>query len=417
MARKQAVKAVKKALGIKKKPKVSGPAKGRSGNARKRTGSNRRAVSREGFDPAKAAASKAKGVTVTKIKPDLTPAQKKANDAAAKAGKRASANPKVDTTKKVTKKTTVKTPVKKAAKKTPVKKAVKKPKQGKIQGPKTQTQQATANANTKIADNAKAVGLGVRAYKKKFPEVAKQEVKRATTAIKRKVATVNKGKPAVKAAKEKVARAKVATKKTPVKKAVKKPLKLVNGVDNSKTKPKLRTNGEAAGQTQSRGYGANSAATSGGGSSTKSSAGSYSTVSGAEAFKAGYKAGKPSIAKVKKKIRVKTAKARKVAKKVAKSPYGVIAGYEATKQGVNKVMGSSPTTQQPATQQPATQQPAVKPATQQPTTKPATQQPAAKPAAKPAAQKPVYNRNFFTPEEMKAARQRVEARKNYYNKK
>jgi len=404
MAIKQATKAIKKAVKIKKKPKVSGPAKGlpksKSGNVRKRTSLNKKAVSREGFDPAKAEAAKAKGVTVTKIKPPLTPAQGRANDAAVKAGKRASANPKVDTTKKVTKK----------------------PKQGKIQGPKTRTQQATANANAKIADNAKAVGLGVRAYKKKFPEVAKQEVKRATTAIKRKVATVNKGKPAVKAAKEKVARAKVATKKTPVKKAVKKtpvkkavkktPLKLANGVNNSKTKLNLKTNRETAGQTQSRGYGANSAATSGGGSSTKSSAGSYSTVSGAEAFKAGYKAGKPSIAKVKKKIRVKTAKARKVAKKVAKSPYGVIGGWEATKYGVNKVMGSSPTTQQPATQQPA-----VKPATQQPTTKPATQQPVDKPAAKPAAQKPTYNRNFFTPEEMKAARQRVEARKNYYNKK
>jgi hypothetical protein len=66
-------------------------------------------------------------------------------------------------------------------------------------------------------------------------------------------------------------------------------------------------------------------------------------------------------------------------------------------------MGSSPATQQPATQQPATQQPAAKPA--------------AKPAAQKPTEKPAYNRNFFTPEEMKAARQRVESRNKYYNKK
>ena len=129
MAKKQAIKSIKTALGVSKKTTKSGPAKG-TGNARKRTGANRKAVSREGFDPAKAQASKAKGVTVTEIKKPLTAAQRKTNDAAAKAGKPISASPKVDTPKKVPKKTpvkkAVKTPVKKAVKKTPVKKAVKK---------------------------------------------------------------------------------------------------------------------------------------------------------------------------------------------------------------------------------------------------------------------------------------------------
>ena len=93
-------------------------------------------------------------------------------------------------------------------------------KQGKSQGPKTRPQQATANANAKIADKAKAVGLGVRAFKKKFASVVAGEGKRATNAINKQVAAVNKGKPALKAAKAKVARAKkVAAKKTPAKKA------------------------------------------------------------------------------------------------------------------------------------------------------------------------------------------------------
>jgi hypothetical protein len=92
-------------------------------------------------------------------------------------------------------------------------------KQGKRQGPKTRPQQATANANAKIADKAKAVGLGVRAFKKKFASVVAGEGKRATNAINKQVAAVNKGKPALKAAKAKVARAKkVAAKKTPAKK-------------------------------------------------------------------------------------------------------------------------------------------------------------------------------------------------------
>ena len=93
-------------------------------------------------------------------------------------------------------------------------------KQGKKQGPKTRPQQATANANAKIADKAKAVGLGVRAFKKKFASVVAGEGKRATNAINKQVAAVNKGKPALKAAKAKVARAKkVAAKKSPAKKA------------------------------------------------------------------------------------------------------------------------------------------------------------------------------------------------------
>ena len=93
-------------------------------------------------------------------------------------------------------------------------------KQGKKQGPKTRPQQATANANAKIADKAKAVGLGVRAFKKKFASVVAGEGKRATNAINKQVAAVNKGKPALKAAKAKVARAKkVAAKKAPAKKA------------------------------------------------------------------------------------------------------------------------------------------------------------------------------------------------------
>lgn len=93
-------------------------------------------------------------------------------------------------------------------------------KQGKKQGPKTRPQQATANASAKIADKAKAVGLGVRAFKKKFASVVAGEGKRATNAINKQVAAVNKGKPALKAAKAKVARAKkVAAKKAPAKKA------------------------------------------------------------------------------------------------------------------------------------------------------------------------------------------------------
>ena len=90
-------------------------------NVRSKTGLNKKAVSREGFDPAKAAAAKAKGVKVTPIKKPLTTAQRKANDAAAKAGKRVSANPKV--AKKAAKKVAKKAPVKKVAKKAPVKKA------------------------------------------------------------------------------------------------------------------------------------------------------------------------------------------------------------------------------------------------------------------------------------------------------
>ena len=72
-------------------------------------------------------------------------------------------------------------------------------KQGKKQGPKTRPQQATANASAKIADKAKAVGLGVKAFKKKFASVVAGEGKRATNAINKQVAAVNKGKPALKA--------------------------------------------------------------------------------------------------------------------------------------------------------------------------------------------------------------------------
>jgi len=119
-------------------------------NVRSKTGLNKKAVSREGFDPAKAAAAKAKGVKVTPIKKPLTTAQKKANDAAAKAGKPVSAKPKVakkvakKAAKKAAKKVAKKAPVKKAAaKKAPTKKvaAKKVPKKtapkGPKQGPKT----------------------------------------------------------------------------------------------------------------------------------------------------------------------------------------------------------------------------------------------------------------------------------------
>jgi len=119
-------------------------------NVRSKTGLNKKAVSREGFDPAKAAAAKAKGVKVTPIKKPLTTAQKKANDAAAKAGKPVSAKPKVakkvakKAAKKAAKKVAKKAPVKKAAaKKAPIKKVAAKevPKKtapkGPLQGPKT----------------------------------------------------------------------------------------------------------------------------------------------------------------------------------------------------------------------------------------------------------------------------------------
>ena len=119
-------------------------------NVRSKTGLNKKAVSREGFDPAKAAAAKAKGVKVTPIKKPLTTAQKKANDAAAKAGKQVSAKPKVakkvakKAAKKAAKKVAKKAPVKKAAaKKAPIKKVAAKevPKKtapkGPLQGPKT----------------------------------------------------------------------------------------------------------------------------------------------------------------------------------------------------------------------------------------------------------------------------------------
>jgi len=134
--------AKKKAAAAVKKVSSGAKTTAKTKNVRSKIGLNRKAVLREGFDPAKAAATKLKGVKVTPIKKALTPAQRKANDAAAKAGKRVSANPKV--AKKAAKKVAKKAPVKKAAaKKAPTKKvaAKKVPKKtapkGPKQGPKT----------------------------------------------------------------------------------------------------------------------------------------------------------------------------------------------------------------------------------------------------------------------------------------
>jgi len=134
--------AKKKAAAAVKKVSSGAKTTAKTKNVRSKIGLDRKAVLREGFDPAKSAAAKAKGVKVTPIKKALTPAQRKANDAAAKAGKRVSANPKV--AKKAAKKVAKKAPVKKAAaKKAPTKKvaAKKVPKKtapkGPKQGPKT----------------------------------------------------------------------------------------------------------------------------------------------------------------------------------------------------------------------------------------------------------------------------------------
>ena len=134
--------AKKKAAAAVKKVSSGAKTTAKTKNVRSKIGLNRKAVLREGFDPAKAAAAKAKGVKVTPIKKPLTTAQRKANDAAAKAGKRVSANPKV--AKKAAKKVAKKAPVKKAAaKKAPIKKVAAKevPKKtapkGPLQGPKT----------------------------------------------------------------------------------------------------------------------------------------------------------------------------------------------------------------------------------------------------------------------------------------
>jgi len=113
--------AKKKAAAAVKKVSSGAKTTAKTKNVRSKIGLNRKAVLREGFDPAKAAATKLKGVKVTPIKKPLTTAQRKANDAAAKAGKRVSANPKV--AKKAAKKVAKKAPVKKVAKKAPVKKA------------------------------------------------------------------------------------------------------------------------------------------------------------------------------------------------------------------------------------------------------------------------------------------------------
>ena len=121
--------AKKKAAAAVKKVSSGAKTTAKTKNVRSKIGLNRKAVLREGFDPAKAAATKLKGVKVTPIKKPLTTAQRKANDAAAKAGKRVSANPKVakkaakKVAKKAAKKVAKKAPTKKvAAKKAPTKK-------------------------------------------------------------------------------------------------------------------------------------------------------------------------------------------------------------------------------------------------------------------------------------------------------
>ena len=121
--------AKKKAAAAVKKVSSGAKTTAKTKNVRSKIGLDRKAALRQGFDPAKSAAAKAKGVKVTPIKKALTPAQRKANDAAAKAGKRVSANPKVakkaakKVAKKAAKKVAKKAPVKKVAKKAPVKKA------------------------------------------------------------------------------------------------------------------------------------------------------------------------------------------------------------------------------------------------------------------------------------------------------
>ena len=121
--------AKKKAAAAVKKVSSGAKTTAKTKNVRSKIGLDRKAVLRQGFDPAKSAAAKAKGVKVTPIKKALTPAQRKANDAAAKAGKRVSANPKVakkaakKVAKKAAKKVAKKAPTKKvAAKKAPTKK-------------------------------------------------------------------------------------------------------------------------------------------------------------------------------------------------------------------------------------------------------------------------------------------------------
>jgi len=227
-------------------------------------------------------------------------------------------------------------------------------KQGKKQGPKTRPQQATANANAKIADKAKAVGLGVRAFKKKFASVVAGEGKRATNAINKQVAAVNKGKPALKAAKAKVARAKkVAAKKAPAKKAPAKkaPAKKVAAKKVAKkTAPKGPKQGPKTAAESVKGKPVQGPANYKGNffknkekalkeaqakfmNSKGYSKPKVKSKSGESARSAGYKAGKKAATS-------KTAKkVAKKAKKAIKSPVGAIAAYEGTKYAGKKLLG------------------------------------------------------------------------------
>ena len=104
--------AKKKAAAATKKVSSGAKTTAKTKNVRSKTGLlDRREVSRQGFDPAKASASKAKGVTVTKVKKPLTVDQRKANDTAKKAGKTISTNPKVKAVKKAVKKAPAKKPL------------------------------------------------------------------------------------------------------------------------------------------------------------------------------------------------------------------------------------------------------------------------------------------------------------------
>jgi len=171
--------AKKKAAAAVKKVSSGAKTTAKTKNVRSKIGLNRKAVLREGFDPAKAAATKLKGVKVTPIKKPLTTAQRKANDAAAKAGKRVSANPKV--AKKAAKKVAKKAPVKKVAKKAPVKKAAaKKAPTKKVAAKKAPTKKVAA----KKAPTKKVAAKKVP--KKTAPKGPKQGPKTAAESVKGK---------------------------------------------------------------------------------------------------------------------------------------------------------------------------------------------------------------------------------------
>ena len=149
--------AKKKAAAATKKVSSGAKTTAKTKNVRAKTNLlDRREVSRQGFDPAKASASKAKGVTVTKVKKPLTVDQRKANDTAKKAGKAISTNPKVKAVKKAVKKAPAKTaPAKTATKKTATKKvATKKVATKKVATKKVATKKAATKKAAKNKEKA-----------------------------------------------------------------------------------------------------------------------------------------------------------------------------------------------------------------------------------------------------------------------